>query len=367
MTGLHSTELSLTMANLSRNPQIIRLAGTLGLSSRGDCATEITRYALDKVERAVAESPFTVTSLEALREVLADRLSVCIRYLDFDSDLSAIVEEFGQAIPHLAGQLRADFVHGRSEGLLLALQRKEEWQRRYLAIIDRRADEANRAYFTAWHEIAHLLTLPAQLAFAGMRRSPTREEIKKDAIEQLTDQIAGLVAFYEPLFKPVFQMETGGAPLTFPIIERVRLNTAPEASFHSAALACVRLCRHPTLFVKLERRYRAREQRRQSAGQLPLPISAETATQPQLRIAQCYANAAAQRSALEIFRQMRVPPQSLLTRVFESGYDSDATGNEDQSWWETSKDGPLTALPLTVHGYRRGAHVYGMLCPRKVH
>jgi hypothetical protein len=339
----------------------------LGLTAKGDCVEEITRHALVNVEHAVASSPFPVTSLEALREILADRLSVCIRYIDEESDLTLIVEEFGDAIPHLAAQLRADFMEGHSEGLLLALQRREEWQRRYLAVIDRRADEVNRAYFTTWHEISHLLTLPKQLTFAGMRRSPTREEIKKDAIEQLTDQIAGVIAFYEPFFRPVFLKETGGAPLTFSAVERVRLEAAPDASFHSAALACVRLCSHPTLFVKLERRYRASEQRRQSAGQLLLGVDEPAVVQPQLRVAQCYANSSAQRSGITVFRQMRVPPTSLLTRVFESDNDSECVDFEDQSWWETSKGGPLPELPLRVHGIRRGAHVYGILCPGLTH
>jgi hypothetical protein len=351
------------MISLGRNPRVIQLARDLGLPFRGDCLDEITQYALNQVAKSTERAPLSLGSLELLKEVLADALSVTLCYIDEDSDIEDIVADYGCSFPNLRAQLRADFIHGRSEGLLLALPTREDWQRKYLAIIDRRGEESNRANFTAWHELTHLLTAPAQLALSGLRRSPGRQEIQKDPVEQVTDHIAGLVAFYDPLFRPIFVKKTGDDILSFEAIERVRLEAAPEASFHSTAIACVRLSRHPTLLVKIEPRLRVNEQRQQITGQLPLGVGTATVPQAKLRLAQCYPNLPAQRSSLEIFKQMRVPPVSLLTSVYESISEVEQKGFEDQSWWETSKDGPLCGVPIYVRGVRRGTHVYGMITP----
>src|SRR4028119_147640 len=180
------------MASLNHNPVTIRLARDLGLSVRGDCLDAITKHALSQVSQTIEQSPCSVADLEMLKALVADSLSVTLEYIDSDENLDEIAREYEPCIPHLAGQLRADFVDGNSEGLLLVLARRESWQRKYLAVIDRRGEQSNRANFTTWHELAHLLTAPPQYVLNGMRRSPTQGEIAKDPIEQITDHVAGL-------------------------------------------------------------------------------------------------------------------------------------------------------------------------------
>jgi hypothetical protein len=351
------------MTSLSLNPQVVQLARDLHLPIRGDCLDVVTQHALTQVAEIIARSPLPLESLELLKEVLADALSVTLCYIDENSDIDSIVADYGCSFDNLEAQLRADFVDGRSEGLLLALLRREEWQRKYLAIIDRRGEELNRANFTAWHELAHLLTTPTQLAFSGLRRSPGREEILKDPIEQVTDHVAGQIAFYDPLFRPIFAKMIGDEILTFDSIERVRAGSAPAASFYSTAIACVRLSDHPTLLLKIEPRLRASEQRQRMNGQFEFGVGSPITLPAKLRVAQCYPNVAAQRSALRIFKQMRIPPGSVLRSVYDSLSEVEQAGREDQSCWETSKDGPLPSLPIDVRAIRRGTHVYGMISP----
>ncbi len=83
------------------------------------------------------------------------------------------------------------------------IEREKKGGRRYLTIIDARGSRAARAYFTAWHEVAHLLLCPPkQMILEGFRRTPTDPLKRKDPLESAVDHIAGLLAFWEPLFKP---------------------------------------------------------------------------------------------------------------------------------------------------------------------
>jgi hypothetical protein len=351
------------MAKLGRDPQVVQLARSLDLTVRGDCVAEIERYVLSRVARIVAGSPIRVDSLGMLMLLLEDALSVKIEYIDSDTDIQRLAEEFGRACRNLPAQLHEDFIAGESEGLLLALPEAQPWERQYLAVVDRRGEQGARAYFTSWHELAHVLTAPHQLTLAGLRRFQPAEHSKpKDPIEQLTDQVAGLLAFYEPLFRPVFEREVGNTPLTFDAIERVRSVAAPTASFQATAMACVRLSPYPTLFLKVEPRLRAVEARQLRSPQLHFGmLDGFVPPEAKLRAIQCIPNEAAQNSGLRIFTNMRVPEQSVLMRVWESAFETEEAAVEDQSFWTASSSGRLPSLPISVRGIRRGRHVYGMV------
>lgn len=356
------------MSKLGRHPRIIELARSLELPTRGDCVVEIERYVQTRVERMVAGSPVQVDSLEILMGVLEESLSVAIRYIDSDADIGAIVDVFGRSCRILVRQLAEDFLTGKSEGLLIALPEAQPWERQYLAVVDRRGEQAARAYFTAWHELAHVLTAPHQLTLTGLRRFQAGVELSttKDPVEQLTDQVAGILAFYEPIFRPAFEREVGNRPLTFDAIERVRLAAAPEASFQATAMACVRLSPHPTALLKVEPRLRAAEERLLKSPQLGLRIGGPSvAAEAPLRAVQCVPNAAVRQSGLCVYSNMRVPERSVLTRVWESPIEVEQAAVEDQDWWTISKRGPLPSLPITVRGIRRGKHVYGLLVPHR--
>jgi hypothetical protein len=352
------------MPNLGFDPMIRRMARDLGLPGARNCVEEITDHALRIVERVIQRSLFPVTDLESLKAILSSALSVTIRYVDTDSDIDQIASDFGNAHPCLASQLHSDFIDGDTEGLLLALPNPEVWQTRHLAVIDRRGDQVNRAYFTVWHELAHLLTTPEQLMLKELRRSPTMEAKAKDPIEQVTDHVAGLIAFYSPLFLPIFHREIGDSPLTFEAIERVRIAATPAASFQSTAMACVRASQHPTMFVKIEPGLTVRETREQRSLQFQMMLGAAVqAPTPKLRVAVCMKNAAAESTTLQIFKKMRVPANCVLTRVYDSSSEVEAAAREDQGWWETSTKGPLGRMALVVRGIRRGSHVYGLIAP----
>ena len=350
------------MNKLGTHPVVVGLARGLGLPARGDCLGEIEAYALRRTADIIERSLMPITSLEGLKGVLADALSINMQYLHSDADLDRVAQEFESSFPKLRRRLELEFNRRGTEGLLLENFGREEWELRYLAIIDCRGSEANRANFTSWHELIHVLVAPDAVPQEGVRRDRSPAVSVKEPLEQVVDAVTGRLAFYDELFLPIFTRECSGQPLDFDLVERVRLAAAPGASFQSTAMACARVCRDPVLFVKVEYGLKASERRVLSSGQGHLNLGA-TLTALALRISQCFANEASKRTRLKIFKQMRVPRRSVLAAAHDATDETEYTAVEDQAWWETSRAGRLAPLPLRVRAIRRGGHVYGLISP----
>lgn len=350
------------MASLTNNPRVIQLAKDLGLDYWGDSLAAIERHALSRVDEIVARSIVPVNSLDRLRDVLAEALSVNVRELTTDECIDQIADEFGHSYPRLRERLRHEFRERGTEGLLLVNPVWDGSERLYLAIVDRRGQEANRARFTAWHELSHLLIAPAQIPIEGLRRT-NDVHLPKDPIEQVVDHIAGLVAFHQAFFGPAVDANTSGGPLRFEEVERVRIATAADASLHSTAIACVNHSRVPTLLIKAEMAFKPSQLRTAAQHGFDLGIEAE---RPRLRAVQCYKNAAVRTSKLRIQKNFRIPERSIIFEAATRLGDCSLEAYEDQSWWETSSDGPLPRLAIFVRVAKRGGHLYAMISPRNL-
>ncbi|MDW7711205.1 MAG: hypothetical protein SCH98_12095 [Deferrisomatales bacterium] len=349
------------MGSLGTDPRVLALARQLGLRTRGDPVAALKQFALDKVRSFIEGSGFGVESLETLRHLVADRLSVSIEFLRTDADVARVAEEFGDYYRSLDALLDDEFLKKKTEGLLLRHPNPHPGEHRYLAIVDARDEQTPRAYFTAWHELAHLLVDPPQQSFK-FRATPSRDEIRKDPVESVVDAIAGILAFYGPIFDPVLQqtIEAHGG-LNFRAIESARSQVAPDASLLSAAFAATSRWPEPVglLVVQLEYKKAERRQLRSSQREMFARSLAEL-PQPRLRAVNVILHG--EDNPLKIRKNMRVPPGSVLTRLFEEGADGDtAEASEDQGWWETSATGHLPRLPLRVSAIRRGSYVYGLV------
>jgi hypothetical protein len=166
------------MGRLGSDPAVARLAHALGLSTNGDCAARLREHALARV-RAIA-ADWRVASLRELQMLVANSLSVCLEYLHSDGDVAATARAHAAFSPHLTHALNAEFLTGDTEGLLIPHPYPQPGDLRYLAVVDQRGSRLVRGYFTAWHELAHLLVSPPQLVFEGFRRSPPLEVRHKD-------------------------------------------------------------------------------------------------------------------------------------------------------------------------------------------
>jgi hypothetical protein len=348
------------MSRLDQHPRVVKLAHDLGLRGRGNWVSHIREFALRRVATLV--SGFPVESLEALRLTIANRLRMKIEFVRTDADLDRIAEEHGRFHPAFGQLLRDEFLSRETEGITLEREDAKPGAFRFLAIIDARGQRAGRAYFTAWHEVTHVLLHPEQLAFPGFRRAPTPAMIEKDPVESVVDVVAGQVSFYEPLFKPTLErvLQSEGA-LSFGAIETVRALAAPSASLYATATACVHYASAPTLFVSVEMALKKDQARTIASGQQLLEFVKEP--RPSLRVTAVVPSEAVSSSQIKIRRNMRVPQHSVLARAHRSASDVTIVGEEDQASWETSTGGPLPSAELRVEAARRGRYVYGLIAP----
>lgn len=345
----------------ANNPRIQTLARELGLTARGDSFDRIVAFAMVQA-RSILDG-FEVRDLDTMIRLVANRLRVRIEYIRDDTDVARLAAEYDGFHSHLARQLEEEFLQGETEGVTLARDGGDAKSFRFLAIIDARGGRSARAYFTAWHELVHLLIHPPQLAFKGFRRTPPRELIQKDPVESLVDSIAGRLAFYDPIFGPALETsmhQCGG--LTFDAIETARQAVAPTASMHAAMLAAVRTCGSPALCVSVEQRFKKSEAREVASPQVALALG-QRQPQRQLRAATVGRNELAAEAGLEIFANMRIPTRSIIAMVSAKSHDVCTSAVEDQDWWETSDDGPLASQPIRVEAMRRGRFVYALITP----
>ena len=343
--------------------RVVQLARSLGLPGRGDCLSQLRQHAVTRVDQIVAEWPEPIVSLETLLQIVAGRLSVCVEYIRTDADVERIATERAAYASNLASTLRCEFVRGASEGLLIGHENPKTGDRRYLVVIDARGERAVRAYFTAWHEIAHVLTTPPQLEFKLFRRTPTPEEVRKDPIESAVDHVAGAIAFYERIFGPVLDgaVRREGR-VTFLAVERARAAVAASASSYSATVAAVRLRHEALCFVRAELGLKPTEVRKLRSVQEELGLGIEPEViERKLRLVDVIMNDEARRSGLRLHEHLRVPENSVILRVHQQQLDGEYAARENQASWATSTGGPLPSMPISVSATRRGASVYALV------
>lgn len=354
------------MVQLARDPKVMKLARDLGLNWRGDCLAAIRDYALAQVEAIKCGSPIPIGDLDALRLMVADRFHVKLEFIHEDADIDGIAARHTGFHSLLRQRLIAEFIDSHTEGITLE---REEWDPRffrYLAVIDARGERAARAYFTAWHELAHLLVHPEQLPFPGFRRTPAEAERAKDPIESVVDHVAGRVAFHPPFFAPALNRavaDHGG--LTFAALEAARDSAAPTASLFATAMGSIQVVSTPAIFVTADMALKAEERRFSRGPQRVLDFAAAT-VQEKLRVTTVAPNDHVAGSPLAIRRNMRVPADSALAQAYASVVDVTLGADEDQHCWETSGGGALAPLSLRVEAARRGRYVYGLITPRAV-
>lgn len=350
------------MSNLDHHPQVAQLAKELGLEGQGDWLAKIQGYAVSQVKEILEKSGLTVASLDALLQLLAERLSVKIEYVREDEDLHRIAAE-NQFSDAPKRKLFRDLSDASTDGLLTYNPDDRRGSREYLAVVDARGGHAARAYFTAWHELAHLLVTPPQRAFQGVYRTVSVSR-DKDPEESVVDAVASELAFYDPLVSPVIEDEEANAGgMTLSVVKRVREDVAPDASFFATAIACIHRCDEPALLVRVEEAYKKSERERLKSAQEELDLGdSAPPPEPAVRAVQVIRSASATDAGFAIFSNMRVPERSVLYRAYMAEENTELRAVEDQQWWSAGGE-PRRSLRVQVEAIRLGDFVYGLLTP----
>ena len=318
-----------------------RIATELELPAQQRSQDGLLRWCRKRLDRWVGERGSEIRTLDELGRLVGDKLGLAIDEVRHDDDFHRIEREHGGGRDLAVAMVRAE-LDDQTDGLLLKRQRREEWERPFLAVVDGRGGKERRVYFSRWHETAHLLTANRQLQFGfQFRRTPVE---RKDPEEILMDKIAGELAFYAPLVEPVLaDLTRDRGRLDFDAVENMRLLLAPRASLHASLIGSVNNTSLPAILVRAKYGYKVAEERivrdaerrgRQAPSGLVQKLRAVDVTQ----------NDAARDAGVRVHRNMEVPATSVVARALLA---SPVAGSENLGTWRTS-EGPLAARRVYV-------------------
>lgn len=333
---------------LKSEPRIRVLARDLGLPMSADPAGAIQAYCrqrlLDLARKTSCQTP------SELLAVAQDHLGTYVREVRTHDELVSLRHEYTSRRELRFAQLADDLRPGVF-AITFKLLSPKKGERPYVSVIDCRGEKAPRAYFSKWHELAHLLTLTSQTRLTFCR---THGDESDDPEERLMESIAGDGAFLPELIVPHIQ-----EPISFDAIYRLRQALCPEASDQASLIGFVRAWPTPCMFVRAEMGLRRDQQRSLAQGRLEFhdpPVRV-------LRAIDVTVNDAAQRTGLVIPRNMRVPEDSVIKRAFLEGR-AHVEADEDLSSWTTSKGERLPARAMHVVATNMKDHIRALVTPK---
>ena len=333
---------------LKNSFQIARLAADLGLHHKGDPVTVILTFCHRRINKVFRE--FRCTTLSELMSAAAARLDTLFIEIHDDANLARVRASYLDRSELIFATL-AEQLGPHVYAITFKLTRPRDGDRRFVSIIDCRGDKAWRKYFSKWHELAHLLTLTPQARLKFCRTHAEPEE--KDPEEALMDVIAGEVGFCPQLVRP---HATG--KISFEKIAALRERLCPDASQQASLIGLVKAWPAPCVLVEARPGLKAQERRSLAQERFPFHVGPAEV----LRVVNVTANSAAQRDDMTIHRNMRIPKQSVITRVFEDSLTS-LEAEEDLAWWTLSRGGGLAPLPIAVKARRHWDAAEALIVP----
>jgi hypothetical protein len=342
------------MSRLDKEPQVRDLAKRLGLDRSGSAVEAIVAHCRRRVDQWVAEAG-GVRSVEALEEIVAARLHLTMEEVWSDDDLAALIRKYLALKEPVFAYLKVDLDEKKYGVTLRRSTVGPDAPDRYVAVIDCRGEKAARRFFTRWHEIAHLLSAAGDLE-GLVHRS------RRDPLERLMDEIAGQVGYYGPLFDPVFDLQMRGKRwLTFEVVEVVRSEAFPEASFQATLSACCRRTCSPVLYVEAAMAHKAEDDRAIKQGVRHLFVDDQPVAK--LRAVEVVPNPAAQKARFFIAPNMRIPEQSLIQRLCLAEGERSAVGEENLGTWEHSGDQRLPDQSVRIEARKASDRVIAIVQP----
>lgn len=166
------------------------------------------------------------------------------------------------------------------------------------------------------------------------------------------DRIGGEVAFYPRLFSPwLDQLQRRyGAPC-FEVVDDLRKEVCPEASWTATAIAVIEQNAFPAVF--LTARY----------GSKVGDSGPESASQALRVSARC--NRAARGAGLFIPWNYRVPSSSIIHRIFDALFEtSEEHADERLGIWTSSDGSHLRDLPIHIQARKHGDQVSSIITLR---
>jgi hypothetical protein len=333
---------------LRQSTKIWKLAEDLGIKTSNDPVSDILNLCEKRI-RKLLKGATDCHSLSDFLSWIAGKLGTSFEEIYSDNDLMQIKEKYlkqGEKIFVTLDQELSDDM----PGITYRRSNREAWEFPFVSIIDCRGKNAKRAYYTKWHELAHLLVLTDQsrLCFTRTLHLP-----EKDPEEQMVDIIAGKFGFYSPFIKPHINGE-----ISFEQIDFLRQSLCPEASNQSSLIGFVKAWPDPCILLLCKAGLKKSEARQaiqtSFLDELPVPV---------LRAVKVTVNEAAKEMNIKIFENMRVPEHSIIHSVYNCMTDY-AEALEDLSWWETSDGIILPKHNILVKAKNYWGNIHALIIPK---
>jgi hypothetical protein len=334
---------------LDSKPQVWKLAVDLGLSASGSPFQEILKFVSSRIKRI--SKKFHCKTLNDLLIATAAEMETTFEEIHSEEDLRRILTSYLDRGETAFANLEAELQGAEDYGITIRRTHREQWEPLFVSVIDCRGDKIFRRYFTKWHELAHLLTLTPQMRLV-FRRSHSASSAR-DPEEILMDVIAGEAGFHSDFLPGKLE---GG--ISFDTILRIKDECCPDASVQAATIGIAKAL--PIPCILLEASMALRKQESAASHQLGLGLG-ETLPKPALRAVHASVNRAARDAGICFYKNWRVPSESVISRVFVDGGDSEA--DEDLSWWTTSGGGSLNPCPVRVKAKKSWDSVQALIIP----
>jgi len=335
------------MSRLDSKPQIGKLASDLGLKGSGKPVAEIVDYVRRRVRKVV--KTYKCGNLADLLNAAAHDAKTVFREVHCDADLNTIVAEFVPQCETIFANLHNE-LRDQDYAITLKRQHAAKFDLPFVSIIDCRGPKVFASYFTKWHELAHLFTLTPQMRLVFRR---THAAAFLDPEESLMDVIAGEMAFW-----PDFLNADRHQEISFELLDRIRKEFCPQASFQSSLIGIVKALPKPCILLTAQLSLKKGQKlgvAQMSFGNCPAPA-------PQLRAVHVSVNHAAREEDILMHAHWRVPERSVIYRSFEQGTNLEAVENLD--WWTTSDGSQLRSCNVLVKAKYSSESVTALLIPR---
>jgi hypothetical protein len=233
------------------------------------------------------------------------------------------------------------------------LLNKKKWQPPYVSVIDCRGEKKWRSYYSKWHELAHLLTLTDQMRLCFARTHAQMQQAR-DPEEGLMEVIAGNFGFWQELITPHLDGQ-----ISFRAVGNLRAKLCPEASSQAFLIGLTNAWPSPCILIHAGLGLKKRD--KDMLNQRNFGFS--NTPSPELRALRVQLNESARSAQIRIFPNMRVPSQSIISKVF-LGEIAEGEAIEDIGWWSTTESGRLEGRPIHVMARRVGDSVQALITPR---
>lgn len=334
---------------LKQSDKIWKLAADLGIKTSNDSVADILKFCEKRIKKMLKEAT-DCSSLTDFLHWVANKLGTSFVEIHSDSDLEGVKTKYLKKGEKIFATLNQEFSDDVL-GITYRIMNREPWEPHFISIIDCRGSNARKAYYTKWHEVAHLLILTDQSRLCFMR---TVHLSDKDPEEVMVDIIAGKFGFYNPLIKPLINGE-----ISFEQIESLRESLCPEASNQSSLIGFVKAWPEPCILLFCKEGLKKSESRQAIQGSFDFNVRPV----PALRAVKITTNEAATEKDIIIYKNMRVPEHSIIYDV-HNGKTDYAEALEDLSWWETSSGDVLPKQKILIKAKKYWGDTYALIIPK---